>query len=218
MSIELLICLKRLGRAGKPEAYYALACLFDNPGEGYSGYEEVTEYYPLAYYNGYHDAACGMAYFCYRNDCSEWEKLLWYCRAFKYANGNLYSIIKEYLTNISSYKHVLDEWISEAKNGNMYFMNDLAEFLLCVSMVFTYTESNMDKALKLLTKSTEGDCIFAQMNLAECYENGIGLNYDLEKALYWYKKAALQEGAEYYYAKRKYKELKGKIMSISTIK
>ena len=40
VSVELLLCLKRLGRGGKPEAYYALACLFDNPGEGYSGYED----------------------------------------------------------------------------------------------------------------------------------------------------------------------------------
>ena len=47
----------------------------------------------------------------------------------------------------------------------------------------------------LRAKADQGDA-WAQLNLGAAYDNGIGVPRDLEKAIYWYQKAAEQGLAE----------------------
>jgi TPR repeat protein len=50
----------------------------------------------------------------------------------------------------------------------------------------------MNKMFYWLSLSAEQDFVQGQSNLAECYEKGYGTSIDMDKAIYWYEKAARQ--------------------------
>ena len=53
-------------------------------------------------------------------------------------------------------------------------------------------EVDREEALRLGRLSAEQGCDYAQFNLAECYEQGRGVEQDLEQAIHWYTLAAEQ--------------------------
>lgn len=52
---------------------------------------------------------------------------------------------------------------------------------------------DMAEACRWWLKGAEGDDEWSQRELAFCYETGQGVSYDLDKAIEWYKRAALHE-------------------------
>ncbi|WP_456086387.1 tetratricopeptide repeat protein [Parabacteroides sp.] len=50
----------------------------------------------------------------------------------------------------------------------------------------------MDKAIHYFAEAVEGGFAKSQCLLAEMYEKGNGVSKDIEKAKYWYQKAAEQ--------------------------
>ena len=51
-------------------------------------------------------------------------------------------------------------------------------------------EQDYNKALELFKKATECDCARANYHIGRFYENGLGVDADIETAKEWYQKAA----------------------------
>ncbi len=51
---------------------------------------------------------------------------------------------------------------------------------------------NLKKAYLYYKMAAENGFATAQVNLAECYKKGKGVEKDLDEAIYWYQKAAKQ--------------------------
>ncbi len=49
-------------------------------------------------------------------------------------------------------------------------------------------EKNFNEAVKWYRKAAEQENVFAQCNLAYCYESGEGVEKDLHQAVIWYRK------------------------------
>ena len=54
----------------------------------------------------------------------------------------------------------------------------------------TGVDEDEEEAVELYQTAAEQNDIDAQWKLGECYSNGIGIELDLDKAEYWFKKAA----------------------------
>ena len=59
-----------------------------------------------------------------------------------------------------------------------------------------YVEQDHALGVELLRKAAEKDYIDAQMALAQCYEDGIGVKKNRYDAIFWYRKAAAQGSEE----------------------
>jgi TPR repeat protein len=58
-----------------------------------------------------------------------------------------------------------------------------------------WTSNNFNRAFDIAKPKAETGEPWAQLRLGIFYENGWGINKDIEKAEYWYKKAAAQKVA-----------------------
>lgn len=71
----------------------------------------------------------------------------------------------------------------------------LKRTLLCLVLLLPgllQAETNLDE---MRAKAEQGDA-WAQLNLGAAYDNGMGTKRDVDKAIYWYQKAAKQGLAE----------------------
>lgn len=79
-----------------------------------------------------------------------------------------------------------EQWLlPAAKHGEAracYFLGKLSK-----------DKKDMAEACRWWRKGAEGDDEWSQQELAFCYETGQGVPYDLDKAIEWYKRAALRE-------------------------
>ena len=58
--------------------------------------------------------------------------------------------------------------------------------------IYFYNKSDFENALIWFKKSSDQGFAEAQYNLASMYENGVGTIKNLNKAIFWYRKAAGQ--------------------------
>ncbi len=59
---------------------------------------------------------------------------------------------------------------------------------MCVYVCVRVFVKDETKAFEYYKESAEKGYVHAQFRLAECYKLGIGIEKDLEKAIYWYNK------------------------------
>lgn len=77
------------------------------------------------------------------------------------------------------------------KSANMG--DELAKYTLANIYIDEQQEpTNKVKGFELLLELAENDAVTAQCDLGYCYEQGIGTSSDINKAIFWYKKAANQ--------------------------
>ena len=76
----------------------------------------------------------------------------------------------------------------------LYWYNLAAEQGDCIAMyrigmIYLRVEHNFTKFIEIMEKSAQAGCINAASDIADLYLYGIGTAQDIEKAIYWYKKA-----------------------------
>ena len=77
----------------------------------------------------------------------------------------------------------------KAESGDMVAQYEYAKLL---SGKLIPTEEDLSEAFKWLTLSAEQGYAPAQCNLGDCYFKGQGTRQNYEKAVYWFKKSAVQ--------------------------
>ncbi|GES92816.1 kinase-like domain-containing protein [Rhizophagus clarus] len=127
---------------------------------------------------------------CYYNEKGtekNLEKAYYWCQK-SVKNGNIEAMVNlaDFHYNGEGTVKNLNEalyWYRKAeKNGSKVAMNKLA--------IYYKNEEETENSFCQYKKLTENGDIFATFCLASCYENGIGIEKDLGKALYFYQIAA----------------------------
>ena len=86
-------------------------------------------------------------------------------------------------------KDKFEELLNKANNGDVTSQNELGKIL-------TEDESDKEKCIegfKWFLKAAEAGYSNSQFNLAYCYHNGVGVDIDHKKSIYWYDLAAKQD-------------------------
>ncbi len=122
------------------------------------------------------------------------EALKWYERAAECGNfkamvylGELYNKGKVVKQDLEKYKTLMEraDTVTITDNGNAESYISLAVFYLSGKVV----DINPEKALAWLNKALQFDSIEANLIMGYCYEKGLGLKKDQEKADRWYNRA-----------------------------
>ena len=123
------------------------------------------------------------------------EAVKWFTKAAEQENakaqynlGNCYyygyGVYKDYGEAEKWYTKAAEQGYAEAQNSLGYYYGE---------------NYNHKKAVEWYTKAAEQGLPIAQCNLGICYENGDGVEKNLEEAVKWYTKAANQEYAQAQY-------------------
>jgi TPR repeat protein len=124
-----------------------------------------------------------------------------YILGFCYEYG--YGVKRNIINSIKWYARAVQSNNSDAQNNMSQLIHKLSnsneqEDIICQYVIGMwhfkgiYLQKDYDKGLILLTKAAECGYTLAQYYLGTCYEIGLGENNNLEKALFWYKKAMSQ--------------------------
>ena len=107
-------------------------------------------------------------------------------------------------------KHIISENRNNSEKINISKNNTPDQFDIAESF---YNQKKYQKAFKLFKKLAEQGDSQAQYNLGAMYENGEGIEENIEQAKYWYKKSADQGNED---AKEALKELEQEYPSLET--
>lgn len=202
---------KPLAQIGDPVAQYSFAKMYYK-GEGVKqNYIEAAKLFKSSAKQGHELAqyALGVMYSnglgvsknykkaltLYNQSAKQGNHLAQYNLGFEYQHGE--NIKQDYIMAIYWYE-------KSADSGNTQ-----AQLNLGLIYVNIEKHKNHKRAFELFKKASITQ-IDAQKNLGDCYKNGIGIDKDKIKSMFWYSKAANNDNAEaqnilgnYYLSKQK---------------
>tara|TARA_A100001015_G_scaffold309120_1_gene407981 strand:+ start:2750 stop:3463 length:714 start_codon:yes stop_codon:yes gene_type:complete len=215
--------IKKNAKKGDTNALFQLGYIYDNGSNQINcDYKKSFKYYHKAAVNGHPEAQCftGIMYdFGDGVNINRKKAYKWYRRSALQNNPVAqFNIAKSY--DKGSYlpenKSKAIKWyIKSAKNG-------YADAECNLGQKYEFgddgLERNIDKALALYLSSAKKGCSESQYNLGAIFQEGLIVTKDIDKALYWFKRAASQgdENAKnYIYNIETYRELYPKLCAIA---
>ena len=215
--------IKKNAKMGDANALFELGYIYDNGSNEIScDYKKSFKYYHKAALKGHPLAQCftGIMYdFGDGVNINKKKAYKWYTKSALQNNSVAqFNIAKSYDNGTYlplNKREALKWYIMSAKNG---YAN--AECNLAQKYEFgdDGLERNIDKALALYVSSAKKGCSESQYNLGVIFQEGLIVTKDIDKALYWFKRAASQgdENAKnYIYNIKIYRELYPKLCAIA---